>query len=160
MATTRQQQRASAPKPGTVEDDGKRYVRLQPYDKRKGFECLRHTIGGRTFEAPNWYVMDPGPAALLAERRQGNESEDAPLLFEVCTRGEYDRAVRRDMRRSMADLAGGSLADEDASLPAPLEPPKSGPSVDRFAGMFDQAATVPTPKPLSQPTVTRTRGRG
>lgn len=158
MATTRQ--RASAEqKPGTVEDDGRRYVRLQPYDKRRGFECMRHTIGGRTFEAPNWYVMDPGPAALLGEQHQGNGTEDAPLLFEVCTRGEYDRAIRRDMRRSMADLAGGSLADDDAQLPAPLEPPKSGPSVDRFAGMFDTAKPVEPPKTTAAPTVTRTRGR-
>lgn len=131
----------------TIEDDGKRYVRLQPYDKRKGHECLRHTIGGRTFEAPNWYVMDPGPAALLADRRQGNESEEAPLLFQVCTRAEYEREVQRDMRRGLAEVAGGGLADADAPLPPALSPPKSGPSEDKFKGMFDDAKDVPAPRP-------------
>jgi hypothetical protein len=60
------------------------YVRIKPYNARKGHTLRSYTFGGMTFrEEVGWYEVAEHVAQKLAGVHMNPESEDTPLAFDV-----------------------------------------------------------------------------
>lgn len=108
------------------------FVRLVPYDKKRGALCKRYTIGGRTFLEGKWYRMDPSWTVMVKDLEQGSGCP----VFEIV---ESETAWRELVRKELAIKMAGPEAAQIAMLlanEAPLaKEPKDGMIKSRFEGL-------------------------
>lgn len=65
------------------------FVRLKPYDPRRGHVLRRYTYAGIKFqEERGWYRVERPVAEYLRAVREVPSDRYAPLAFDVCTEAE------------------------------------------------------------------------
>lgn len=94
------------------------YVRITPYDEKKGALCQRLTVGGMLFVAGNWYELEAAAAARLGDLEQNS---GAPYFEIVKDEDDWKEIVRRELAAAM----GGPQAAALASLFTSPKPEKS-----------------------------------
>lgn len=94
------------------------YVRLTPYDEKRGARCQRLTVGGMLFVAGNWYELDPAAADQLADLEQ---RPGTPYFQIVKSEDDWKEIVRRELAAAM----GGPQAAALAALFSKPEPDRS-----------------------------------
>jgi len=104
-----------------------RFVRLKPYDPRRGHVLQRYTYRGIKFQADRgWYRVEKDVADYLRDVRQVATDEHSPAAFDVCTEEEA-RAIDKqekaaeNKRKSATDniklsrTRDGALTTDDLS---------------------------------------------
>ncbi len=108
-----------------------KYVRLKPYNKRKGFLMRRYSVRRKRFIHGRWYEVPQQLAKYLETVTATPEDPDTPFAFDVCdTRDEALALVKREKRAkrranadhdlttlTTADLRGDEIREVDLSEP-------------------------------------------
>lgn len=111
------------------------YVRLVPYDKKKGALCRRLSVGGQLFIENRWYQIEESKANQLRELTQDT---GCPFFEIIRDRKAWKAVVRRELAVSMAGPHAAALADlvAEAKTPVSSPPRKAGEAIQsKFAGM-------------------------
>lgn len=107
------------------------FVRLKPFDPRRGFVLRRFSYGGIRFQGEHgWCRVERKVGEYLRAVRTVPADEYAPLAFDVCTEAEAKAidASESDaarLKRSATDElkvtpARGTVTTEDMPKPTPL----------------------------------------
>jgi predicted flap endonuclease-1-like 5' DNA nuclease len=74
------------------------YVRLKPFNPKRGFKLRRYTVFGLRFEVEaGWYKLDDSEvAAYLKTIHNDNNNPDSPLAFDVCTPEEWEKKLEEE----------------------------------------------------------------
>lgn len=82
----------------TETDNGERFVRLKPYNPKRGIKVRRYHIGGVLFrEDRGWHlVKDQALLEKLEGLTQDRNDPDSPLLFDIVTREEAEAIDEKD----------------------------------------------------------------
>lgn len=108
-----------------------KYVRIAPYNKRKGHLVQRYVIGGRLFVAGRWYRMP----LLWAQRLSKLEQPTGAPIFDVMNEQQYKETTRREMAAAMTAAGFEGLTSGDfANIPKPSTP-KSGARESQYADL-------------------------
>lgn len=113
-----------------------RFVRLKPYDKRRGFLMRRYSVNRKRFTAGRWYEVPLGLAMHLENITAKPEDPTTPLAFDVVdTKQDAQRLMKRErMARERAtaenpelmtlttrDLRGDEIREVDISADDEVE---------------------------------------
>lgn len=109
----------------------KLYLRIQPYDARRGCLCQRYTVAGRTYVAGQWYGVSTKLADLLAEEKQGS---GAPV-FEILNEAEWRQKARAEIYAQM--MVQGSVLPGAQPAPPVAHAPKTGPVKGKYDDFRD-----------------------
>jgi len=115
-----------------------RYVRVKPYNLRQGALANRVTVGGKMFEAGNWYRVAEDAAIKLAELAQAT----GVPFFDVLTETEYKTVFQKDMRAAMAAAGFQGLSLPEGITNAHVKTHRTGPSKSEFDGLAAQVEDV------------------
>ncbi len=112
----------------TEQSDDTRYVRLKPYNKRRGHLVRTYTYEGMKFVGERgWTTVSLSMGEKLKTLRQDENDPDSAKLFDVCTRAEADALEREEQTRT------GPLAVADAQRAAVMNrTPAPRPATDRL----------------------------
>jgi len=129
------------------------YVRLKPYQPKKGFTTKTYTFRGHRFEeSKGWsQVNDDALVAELRELHQKPYDDQSPALFDVCTKEEA-LALERSERRKKE--LGGKLGVEAAAEEALSKAGKVRSGIERAKALAG-AVTVDDLKPEEKERVRR-----
>lgn len=74
------------------------YVRLKPYNKKKGHLLRRYALpSGKVYRASyGWYLLEEVEASDLRGVHQNPEDSDTPLAFDICTKAEAVALARKE----------------------------------------------------------------
>lgn len=116
-----------------------KYIRVQPYNQKTGALCMRYTIGGRTFQAGEWYTV----AADVADTLVDLEQESGAPVFQVLDEAGFRKVAQKELSAAMlaAGLAGLAV-DQPIEMPVP-KTPKAGAVKSKFEGMSEAVSEVP-----------------
>ena len=84
-----------------------KFVRLKPYNPRRGFVVQRHGIGEMFFLGgvrPNWYEVSDDVAAMLGQKRQFHTDPDSKPLFDIMDKEEKERVAAEEQNQVLAQL--------------------------------------------------------
>lgn len=118
------------------------YVRLKPYDKKRGYLVRRYNIGGHEFLTdgesgrPIWSRVTVKAAEFLKTLRQKENDPDSKPLFDVVTPPEYAAIAQREQDLALAQL---DVRSATVNVPASARVPV----VDRISGAAGRAAAIP-----------------
>ena len=117
----------------------KNYVRVTPYDKRKGALAARVTLGGRVFEAGQWYTLSPTWCQKIAPLRQ----ESGAPYFEIMSAAVFAQTAQAETLAMMRAQGIAGLASHGAipGMPTPRAQ-NTGPKTSAFAGMDAESTEV------------------
>lgn len=160
------------------------YVRIKPFNPRKGYARRRHSERGALFDVEKgWYkIKDRDFAEHLRTVQQSDTDEDSPLVFDVCTEAEAraleqaekkkaDRAdvdsanAPRGTRRGVNDVTRADVVRPRSSVAVPEEKepaPMLDPDPEGAEADGDEAPTASPVGKLSaddKPAAPRTRTR-
>lgn len=108
-----------------------KFVRLKPYNKRKGFLMRRYSVRRKRFIHGRWYEVPEQLAKYLDSVTATPEDPETPFAFDVCdSREEAIALVKREKRAkrrqnadhdlttlTTADLRGDEIREVDLSEP-------------------------------------------
>jgi hypothetical protein len=83
------------------------YVRLAPYNPRRGFKVQSYTYRSQKYlggERPNWYVVDKATADDLGTLSQEHGAFGSPPLFEIYTKEQKEQVEQYENDRYLAAL--------------------------------------------------------
>ena len=78
------------------------YVRLKPYNRKRGHVLRRYTYRGVRFFEGRWYKVPEALARELSDLHQRHGDEDAPLAFDVATEVQA-RAIEEKERKKLEE---------------------------------------------------------
>lgn len=115
------------------------FVRLKPYDPRRGHVLRRYTYRGIKFqEERGWFRVPKDVADYLRAVHQVPGDEHSPLAFDVCTEAEAKGVDAKEKesavtRKTASDEIKVSLPQDDAKAGAVTtsDLPKAAPNDDR-----------------------------
>lgn len=93
------------------------YIRLKPYNPRRGYTLKRFCVSGKVFQSGNWYKVSEATAQAVSELHQKAHDEDSPYAFDVATE-QQARAIedaekaRQEAERRKVDRAEVVSAQE------------------------------------------------
>lgn len=98
------------------------YVRLKPYNPKRGHVLRRYTYRAVRFHEGRWYKVPEALARELSDLHQRHGDEDSPLAFDVATEGqardieEKERKKLEEEKRKLdnAEMIGAREIREDA----------------------------------------------
>jgi len=114
------------------------YVRVKPYNLRQGALANRVTVGGKLFEAGNWYRVKESAAGMLADLVQAT----GVPFFDVLTEAEHIAAFQRDMRAAMTAAGFQGLSLPESVQGAPVKTHRTGPVKGAYDGLATQVVDV------------------
>jgi hypothetical protein len=118
---------------------GKQYVRITPYDKRAGALAERVTLGGRVFEAGQWYTLNDAWCKKIAPLKQ---DAGAPY-FQIMDEATFHLTAQQETLAAMRAQGISGLAAHGAIPGMPtVQKQKTGPKESSFAGMDKEADEV------------------
>lgn len=79
------------------------YVRLKPYNPRRGFVLRRYSFRGLRFLEGHWYRVPIDLAKQLGEVHQRHNDEDSPLAFDVATQAQAEAIEDAERKREEAE---------------------------------------------------------
>lgn len=108
------------------------YVRLKPYDVKRGYLVRRYMLAGHEFMTDNetgrpiWNRVTAQAAAFLKPLKQNPDDPESKDLFDVLTPEEYATVREREQAQAMTAVLG--LGE------GPVREPKAPPTIDRVGG--------------------------
>jgi hypothetical protein len=118
-------------------DNGTMYVRLKPYDQKRGYLVRRYMVAGHEFmtdnetDRPIWNKVAARAAAFLKTLKQNPSDSESKDLFDVVTSEEYEAIREREQAQVFAQLGLGE---------GPVRAPAAPPTIDRTGG---RASAIP-----------------
>lgn len=96
-----------------------RYVRIKPYDARKGYLRRRTMIEGVRFDVDRgWYkIADLDFAERLADELQDPNDPESKYVFDVCTKEEAQKIDARERGRTGRSFVEEADASGNTSVP-------------------------------------------
>lgn len=123
----------------------KKYVRITPRDKRSGALAERVTVGGRVFEAGQWYTLSEKWCDKIAGLRQDG---GAPY-FQIMSEEQFRATAQAETLALMRAQGIAGLAAQGAIPSMPMaHTHKSGPKESAFAGLEDESEEVSMAEPV------------
>lgn len=102
-----------------------KFVRLKPYNPRRGYVVQRHGIGEMFFVGgvrPNWYEVQDVVAERLAKKRQFHNDPDSKPLFDIMDREEKERVAAEEQNQVLAHLGA---VGQTVLMPPSVKEPKT-----------------------------------
>lgn len=103
-----------------------KFVRLKPYNPRKGFVTQRHARGNDLFfiggVRPNWYEVDDAVAEELKGDRQFHNDPDSKPLFDIMTKEEKEQVAAEEQHQVLAQLGA---VGQTVLMPDSMKDPKT-----------------------------------
>lgn len=130
-----------------------KFVRLKPYNPRRGLVTRRHGIGEMFFVGglrPNWYEVSDAMAEKLAKKRQFHDDPDSKPLFDVMDKEEQERVAAEEQNQVLAQL--GAVGQTVAMPPDFREPRTVDMTKKEPAPAPAPAASFPPP-PMASSTI-------
>lgn len=126
------------------------YVRITPYNKKQGALAMRIGLGGRVFEAGQWYTMAGSWAGKMSKLTQ----EGGAPVFEIMDKDAFEATSRAEMLALMRAQGIAGLATQGAVPSMPVaKTHKDGPKESAFSGMSEDVKEVemvePPPPPVT-----------
>jgi hypothetical protein len=88
------------------------YIRLKPYNPKRGHVLRRYTYRGVRFYEGRWYNVPEALARELADVHQRHGNEDSPLAFDVATQTqarEIEDAERKKLEEERRKLENAEV---------------------------------------------------
>ena len=82
----------------------KMYVRLKPFNKKRGHVLRRYSYRGVRFYEGRWYKVPEKLAQELGEVRQRHGDIDSPYAFDVATQEQARKIEDEEQRRKEEEL--------------------------------------------------------
>jgi len=108
-----------------------KFVRIRPYDKRRGQLVRRYVYRGFRFEVERgWYEVEDHIAEALEGVLTFPDNPDSKPVFDVSTREDAEALARAEYeaqnpeRKISEAIAGAQTVTEDKMTPAPDGAPK------------------------------------
>lgn len=123
------------------------YVRLRPYDPRRGNVVRRYCIGGQLFitdqdtKRPIWYQVPVAFARQLQELRQ-TEAYNSPPLFDIVDEEGYQEIFRHEEQLRLVEM--GLMASQA------IKPQVQPKAIDLRATGRGAAVPEPTSSPVAE----------
>ena len=105
------------------------FVRIKPYNKRKGYLCRTYMTGGVRFTT-RWQEVSAGKGRELAELMQPHDHEQEIPLFDIKTRDEAKAIEEREVDEGKRNVA----RVKDAPRVADRDFRNDRPVVDEYSG--------------------------
>lgn len=102
-----------------------KFVRLKPYNPRKGFVTQRHARGELFFIGgvrPNWYEVDDEVAEELKEDKQFHNDPDSKPLFDIMSKEEKEQVAAEEQHQVLAQLGA---VGQTVLMPDSMKDPKT-----------------------------------
>lgn len=93
------------------------FVRIKPYNPRKGYVLRRVTVEGQRFDEDRWYEVGAEFAARLEKLRQKDHKPESPPAFDVVTREQADEMDARRRREAERSAATATKVTSTRDLP-------------------------------------------
>lgn len=116
------------------------YIRLKPYNPKRGHVLRRYSFSGLRFYEGRWYKVPETLAQDLSELHQRHGDEDSPYAFDVATQGEAraietkERAKLEEERRKVEGAELVAASEVRASDLRSSDLPKFGDDGDQELG--------------------------
>ena len=99
------------------------FVRLKPYDPRRGYVLRRYTYRGIKFhEERGWFRVPKDVAEYLRAVHQSPGDEHSPLAFDVCSEAEAKNLETKEKEASVTR----KTASDDIKVSVPQDDAKRG----------------------------------
>jgi hypothetical protein len=136
-----------------------KFVRLKPYNPRRGFVTQRHGRGDLFFIGgirPNWYEVDDDVAEELAKDRQFHNDPDSKPLFDIMSKEDKEQVAAEEQNQVLAQLGA---VGQTVLLPNGMKDPKTVDLTEKSAKgekkAGGRASAIPQPRKTRK---SKTRG--
>lgn len=124
-----------------------RYVRITPPGSHPKAKCRRYTLGGRLFEAGNWYSL----SARVADTLREIEQYPGVKVFQIYDEDGFNQIAQHELVLAARAAGFEGLAQFPAQAAPNVRKPKEGPVESRFSGL-DKASTEVDMRRVGAPT--------